>query len=158
MTSCIEADCLNPSHAQGLCPTHYGRARRDGRIAPRPKRSVEERFMSHVRIDDVGCWIWTARLGTGGYGYFGQKVDSVWKQRRAHRVSYELHVGPIPDGLTIEHLCGVPACVNPEHLTPMERVENSMRGTGPAAMNARATECLRGHPLSGDNLQLIRTG
>jgi hypothetical protein len=77
-----------------------------------------ERFWSKVRrLDDEGCWLWTASKRNKGYGAF------VWAdatgaviQGRAHRFSWELHFGPIPQGLCVLHKCDVPACVNPHHL------------------------------------------
>ena len=71
----------------------------------------EERFWAKVdKTDD--CWLWTANRTNAGYGHF-------WLDRRmvlAHRFAYELLIGPIPDGLTLDHLCRVRACVNPAHL------------------------------------------
>lgn len=154
--TCTIDGCNDQHHAQGLCRRHY-RLNPPESIEKRPALPIRDRFMRHVRVDDVGCWRWQARTGTGGYGYFGQKVDGVWKQRRAHRVAYELFVGPIPGGLAIDHLCEVRDCVNPEHLRPSTWRANTLRNTSPAAENARRTTCLRGHPLEGDNLQLIRT-
>ena len=61
---------------------------------------------------EKGCWLWVARKNAGGYGTF--KADS--KSLLAHRVSYELYVGEIPDGMCVCHKCDTPACVNPQHL------------------------------------------
>ncbi len=77
-----------------------------------------------VEIDDAGCWLWVGKVNRGGYG-----VTSVaGKTRSAHRVSYEWHVGPIPIGLDLDHLCRVRRCVNPDHLEPVTRRENINRG------------------------------
>ena len=101
------------------------------------------------RVDKSGeCWMWTGSRNTKGYGRF----DSDGRHLMAHRVAYEMLVGPIPDGMQLDHLCRVPACVNPAHLEPVTSRENTMRGIGPSAQSAVKTHCSKGHPLSGDNL------
>lgn len=109
-----------------------------------------ERFWSKVLFTD-SCWLWTACL-IRGYGAFQFGGRGVY----AHRFAYEFCVGPILAGLTIDHLCRVPACVNPDHLEVVTLAENVMRGVGAPAQHARKTHCLRGHPLSGDNLRVSR--
>jgi hypothetical protein len=102
--------------------------------------TFEQRFWA--KVDKSGdCWQWTAAKCSRGYGAFG--VDR--KPRRAHRVAYELVVGPIPDGLELDHLCRNPSCVNPEHLEPVTHRENMRRGTGVFGVNARKTHCNSGH-------------
>jgi hypothetical protein len=88
------------------------------------------------------CWIWKGTKQIGGYGVFKIHGKSM---QRAHRLAYAWLRGPIPDGLTLDHLCRVTACVNPEHLEPVEMVENVMRGGSIPAVNARKTHCKRGH-------------
>lgn len=104
---------------------------------------VEERFWSKVDFDahDVGrCWPWTARVNRDGYGQFCVSPQMVG----AHRVSYELERGSIPAGMELDHLCSLPACVNPWHLEPVSHVENVRRGRVGAA-NRSKTHCPRGH-------------
>lgn len=75
-----------------------------------------------------------------------------------HRKVYELLVGPIPDGMTIDHLCRNRKCCNPDHLEVVTMRENVLRGTGPTAEKYRQTHCIRGHLLSGDNLYITPQG
>lgn len=118
---------------------------------------MRRRLARHYVIDaDTGCWLWTKSLTK--YGYAKVKVAAApgdWSRSQttvAHRVMYEEYVGPIPEGMTLDHLCRVRHCVNPEHLEPCTRAVNTMRGDGPCARNARKTLCIHGHPLSGENL------
>lgn len=89
------------------------------------------------------CIIWAGRLNCYGYG----KIGAVY----AHRQAYERAIGPIPDGMVIDHLCRVHACVNPEHLEAVSNAENILRGVSPSALNARKTHCPRGHPYDAQN-------
>ena len=109
-------------------------------------RGVTERFWSKVD-KTAGCWEWRA-CTQNGYGYFNLNGVAT----TAHRVSYEELVGPIPSGLTLDHLCRNRACVNPTHLEPVTIAENVMRGESPPSQNARKTHCPKGHPYSGGNL------
>ena len=101
------------------------------------------RFWQKVRILDNGCWEWTAAK-RGGYGVFGLGTRSDGLIR-AHRYAYAELVGPIPEGLQLDHLCRNRPCVNPEHLEPVTGRENTLRGESPQAQNARKTHCPRGH-------------
>ena len=87
--------------------------------------SEDERFEAKWTPEpNTGCWLWTGATDRKGYGQFRSKGAHV----KAHRWSYERLVGPIPEGLQIDHLCRVPGCVNPEHLEPVTHRENQVRG------------------------------
>ena len=108
--------------------------------------------MTLAQEDPSGCWLLTRNLNSGGYGRIriGGRGGRFFM---AHRISYEVFVGPIPEGLTIDHLCRVRNCINPSHLEPVSLGENVLRGTAPAAINARLTHCKKaGHPLVEGNL------
>jgi len=76
----------------------------------------------------------------------------------AHRFAYEALVGPIPEGLKLDHLCRNRACVNPDHTEPVTDRVNTLRGFGPTAMNARATHCSEGHEFTDENTYLNQSG
>lgn len=120
----------------------------------RPPVPAAERFASKVQQDDNGCLVWTGFLDRDGYGQLA--VDG--RNTRVHRWSYEYHVGPIPEGLVIDHLCRNRACANPYHLEVVTVQENTLRGNGPTAANAIKTACKRGHPLTPENVYLIPGG
>ena len=112
-------------------------------------RSELERFFQKVgEEDENGCWPWLAAK-KWGYGCFALEGGKV--QVRAHRYAYEVLVGPIPEGLTIDHLCRNRGCVNPSHMEPVTMGVNVLRGDGPSARNARVTHCPRGHPYDEEN-------
>lgn len=88
---------------------------------------IDVRLWDNVDTIEPGrCWIWTGKLHDGDRGY--AKVRVAGQLRKAHRVAYELLVGPVPDGLVIDHLCRVRHCINPEHMEPVTNAENVRRG------------------------------
>jgi hypothetical protein len=86
-----------------------------------------------------------------GYGSIAEKLDGHWYPRRAHRVVYECLVGPIPDGLEMDHLCRNTMCVNPAHLEPVPHRINMGRSTW-----AMKTHCPQGHPYTDQNTSIER--
>ena len=107
---------------------------------------ARERFLTRINRDENECWLWTGRLHKLGYSV-------IWvngKDMAGHRYSYELHKGPIPEGLSLDHLCRIRHCVNPDHLEAVTHKENVYRGFSPAAINARKKLCKNGHPLVKD--------
>lgn len=101
------------------------------------------------------CWLWT-----GGRGDYGHGVYHVTHrhQVRAHRYAYEELVGPIPDGLVLDHLCRNPPCVNPAHLEPVTQRVNTLRGATIPAANAAKTHCVNGHPFDEANTYIRPDG
>ena len=145
--ACSVLDCTRPVVARTWCDTHYRRWARKG--SPNAGRiAAVDRFMTHVdKRGPTDCWLWTGHLNHGGYGQF-----STGKARYfgAHRWSYEHFVGPVPAGLDLDHLCRVRHCVNPDHLEPVTRRENLLRGTRNNYM-ASKTHCPQGHPYDEAN-------
>jgi hypothetical protein len=103
---------------------------------------IKERIQSSIVIDDNGCWIWKRFRDKKGYGL----VSVSHKTFRAHRVSFEAHVRPIPEGFHIDHLCRVTSCVNPEHLEPVTQAENNRR------QGMAVTHCPQGHEYTEQNI------
>lgn len=126
----------------------------DNHRAARRRRS-EDRFWTKVdRSKPYGCWPWLGLTFPTGYGH-----TTILGEQYAHRLAYKLVVGPIPRGLTIDHLCRNRICANPAHLEPVTYRENVLRSPiAPAAINARKTHCRQGHAYSGENLLLRNHG
>lgn len=115
-----------------------------------------DRFWSRVE-KTPSCWLWTGRT-YNGYGLTYVKVDGRWRSRGVHRVAYEMLVGPIPEGLQIDHLCRVRNCVNPDHLEPVTMLENVRRGISPTAINRRKKRCKYGHLFTPENTYYRQNG
>lgn len=119
----------------------------------RPRLNLHVRFWTNVLPpDENGCWIWT---GYTSKGYGRIRLPGRGPHVFVHRWVYELMVGPIPAGLTLDHVwargCRSKACVNPEHLEPVTTAENSAR-------KVRKSECPSGHPFVGDNIKINKRG
>ena len=115
--------------------------------------TAEERFWDKVYMppcqDD--CWTWHGSTNGVGYGRFTPKSPTLVY---SHRYAYETMVGPIPQGLELDHLCRNRACVNPSHLEPVTHRENTVRGLAPSINRARMlakTHCRHGHPWDAEN-------
>ncbi len=115
---------------------------------PGAAERVLGRFWSKVWRSPYGCWYWESALDSDGYGVF----RFPWGTFKAHRISYELANGPIPDGLTLDHLCRNRRCVRPDHLEAVTSTENIRRSP-----RCQVTHCKHGHPFSGENL-ILRDG
>jgi hypothetical protein len=107
------------------------------------------------RVDASGdCWLWQGSRLKSGYG--SVRLPLINRTEYAHRYAWQTLVGPIPEGLQIDHRCRVRACVNPDHMEVVAPVDNVRRGYGSSAMRARQTHCKRGHLFSSENTYLIQ--
>ena len=113
-------------------------------------QSVERRlFGLSIPEPNSGCILWIGHTTPEGYGIIAMGKG---KKAYAHRAAYEAQHGAIPHGLTIDHLCKTPSCINAAHLEAVTLRENMRR-----ANLVDATHCRRGHPFSGPNLAHQRT-
>lgn len=121
--TCSVKECERPHYARGFCKLHYQRVRRSGSIE---LPTWEQRFWSNVNKEsDHGCWEWFAAT-TNGYGQF----KAQGRQAPAHRISWELLNGPIPERMLVDHRCHNRQCVNPEHLRLVTNAQNLQNRAG----------------------------
>jgi hypothetical protein len=156
--TCSYPDCGRKHNARGLCGAHGAMQRRGEPLRPLQLRtgpiakSAEERFAASAALQDDGCVVWLGGKTAGGYGMFAEQTTGGLNTKvMAHRWAYEHAVGPIPEGLDLDHLCRNRACVNPAHLEPVTRMENIRRAA------ALKTNCPAGHPYDAENTY-IRPG
>jgi hypothetical protein len=96
------------------------------------------------------CWDWPGGYFHHGYG----RVFHDGKQRLSHKVAYEVLVGPVPEGLELDHGCRNRRCFNPRHLEPVTHRVNSLRSHNVGALNARKTHCKHGHEFTPQNTRM----
>ena len=113
---------------------------------------LPQRFWDKVQVTEQDCWAWTAFRARNGYGQYTVNA----RRNQAHRVAYSVLVGPIPDGLHIDHLCRVRECVNPAHLEAVTQQENNRRAGGPEGY--RQAVCRRGHRFSDEDAYIDPRG
>lgn len=123
------------------CYRHSGLAKRT---------AVLDRFWASIDKTDT-CWLWRGEIGRNGYGRIF--VGGRPRRRLVHRWAYEQLVGPIPPGLTIDHLCRVTLCVRPDHLEPVTAEVNITRGQGVGVINQSKVVCVRGHAFDETNTE-----
>lgn len=103
-----------------------------------------------------GCWEW---IGPRKWNNYGQPVVYDGRRLSPHVLVYELLVGPVPDGLELDHIgCDNPPCVNPGHLKPVTTRENILRGDTVSGRNSRKTHCDHGHPFDAENTRITSGG
>lgn len=131
------------------------------------RRPIEDRFWEKVNKDgpipehrpDLGpCWVWMDAPMPNGYGRIFVSKTPTRIETYAHRLSYQLLVGPIPDGLTIDHLCRNRMCVNPDHLEPVTHQVNFFRGMHPSSIVSRSDFCSKGHERTEANVYVTPAG
>ncbi|MPZ13794.1 MAG: hypothetical protein GEU73_05120 [Chloroflexi bacterium] len=124
---CRVEGCGRPNHAKGYCRRHRHRFVRHGDALggsqERDHAPPLDRLARRMVISERGCWEWQGSRDRFGYGYIG--VDGAVP--RVYRAAYELLVGPIPEGLELDHICENPPCFNPDHLEPVTHAENMRR-------------------------------
>lgn len=136
---CEVPGCGRGHSGHGLCRLHLNRLRRRGTLS---LLNTEDRFWE--KVDKTGdCWLWKASLFHTGYGHFHVKRRGVM----AHRYSYEIAFGSIPEGYEVDHLCRVRACVNPHHLEAVPGHVNRARSTHPGVSAWTTDVCVNGHDL-----------
>lgn len=157
--TCSVGECERKVLAGGLCGMHYQRLANYGSTDD-PRPTTEQRFWGKVDKDgpipsarpELGpCWVWTGAT-SDGYGRVGiRRGTDRPSTEGAHRISYRMNVGPIPEGLTLDHLCRNPPCVNPAHLEAVTMRENVLRGETITAYAASRTHCPQGHEYNEAN-------
>jgi len=123
------------------------------------EKEIERFFRYCLPEPNSGCWLWMGTVDSKGYG--NMRVGNTKTGRglvRTHRFSYELHKGPIPNDLCLDHLCRVRSCCNPNHLEPVTLRENILRGEALSARRARQTHCKNGHEFTPENTRLSAKG
>ncbi len=125
----------------------------------RSQETLSEFFWRRVEIPHAGaCWSWIAGTNAKGYGTLSY---SLYGENLAHRWVYRQLVGPIPEGLQLDHLCRNPGCVNPMHLEPVtnrENVQRGLAGQATGAQNRAKTHCVRGHEFNEANTYVKKSG
>lgn len=163
---CSINGCDRASYGRGWCRVHWDRWRRKGDPLFMAASRIEV-FWSRFEVAENGCWLWTHSCQSEGYATFSERH----RHFAAHLYAYRTLVGPIPKGLTLDHLChtrdescaGGPSClhrrcVNPSHLEAVTAVVNNLRGRSPMAKNKRKTHCMRGHEFTLENTRISKKG
>ena len=117
-------------------------------------RKTIQNFIAKVSVSPSGCWDWNGARIASGYGKFSIRRRTSTGKRTpsfAHRVSHMIFVGPIPEGLTIDHLCKNKGCVNPAHLEAVTHLVNLTRSSNRVGQWSYTTHCNHGHERTPEN-------
>lgn len=118
----------------------------------RAKQPLAERLLSRVKETASGCWEWQGYTRQDGYARVTiRPTPTTQETHLAHRLAYETWVGPIPEGLVIDHVCRNRACINPSHLEVVTQATNNQRGMAPSFQAQREQRCKRGHPYTPEH-------
>lgn len=151
---CIVDGCEKREIAKGLCPKHYRDMAVYGVLNPGRKKdpfgTIEERLERNISYEpNSGCWLWSGAISNRSYG----SIFYEGRMQKAHRVTWTLRNGPIPEGLELDHLCRTRSCCNPDHLEPVTREENLRRGEHKNGKQG-VENCPLGHPYSPENTMI----
>lgn len=149
MRECSFEACEMPSRSLGLCEGHYGQLRRGVELTKlKHQLTLEDRFWS--KVDKSGdCWFWLAYTDQKGYGKFGLGGRRGGMDY-AHRVSYRIRFGEIPEGMHVDHLCYQKSCVRPDHLRAVPRAWNQQNMSGPPVTSRTGVRGVRLDPKYGN--------
>lgn len=116
------------------------------------RKPLAQRIAENQASNPDGCWEWHG-VRSLGYGHISVMENGRPVKRKVHRVAYKLVVGPIPEGMHLDHLCRNPPCYNPKHLEAVTARTNILRGIGVAPRNAAKTHCKHGHEFTAENIK-----
>lgn len=140
---CSVDECGLPVHCGGMCAKHYARQVRHGDTEGGGRRLPwPESLLQRMEPQANGCIYFTGYIRPDGYGNMARNGTQI----RSHRAAYEHFVGPIPEGMEVDHLCRHRQCCNPDHLEVVTHAENMARGRW-----ATATHCIHGHEFDEEN-------
>lgn len=127
--------------------------------AGEPARKAITAIKEHLekKWSDYPCYEWQGYKTNLGYGQLGT-AKKLGKNLYAHRIVWEAVNGPIPEGLSLDHLCRNPSCISPHHLEPVTHKENCLRGVGVGAINSKKTHCKTGHAFDDLNTGYLKDG
>jgi len=151
--TCSATNCARRVIARQMCTQHYQRWKRQNPGATAPTDwgvPAIDRLLKRVVVDDEsGCWVYQGQRCAG----YARLRDDSGRKVFGHRLAWEHFRGPIPDGLTFDHLCENRPCVNPGHGELVSLLENVQRATkGMGVANRAKTHCPQGHPYTVGNL------